>query len=149
MSSDKEEPATASQPLSRRHILLLGGTALAALALPISFNWLAHGESSQLEAKILSLLTDQAGAARIGTLWAEQAGNSMNSRNVAARVAKRLHAYGWHPGADAKTAGEALAARVRRDFIEGNMVDVAGWQLSRTSAELCLLASLHFNPSHA
>ena len=138
-----------SETLSRRHVLVLGGTALATLSLPVSLVWLQKNEAANIEGSILSLLSDQPGAARIGELWIKKTGNSMNARNVAARIAKRLHAYGWHPGVDAETAHKALAARVRRDFAEGDMVEIEGWQLSHTSAELCLLATLHLNKTHA
>jgi hypothetical protein len=130
-------------------MLILAGTAIAALGLPVSLKWLERENAADIEASILSLLSDQPGAAQIGQLWQSKIGDAMNARNVAARVAKRLHPYGWKPGVDAETAHEALAARVRRDFVAGDMVDIEGWQLSRTSAELCLLAALHFAPETA
>ena len=136
----------AAQTLSRRDILLLGGTAVAALAIPLSLTQFAHEDAAQIEASILSLLSDQPGAAEIGQLWRDKTNSSADAKAVAGRIAKRLRAFGWRPGANAEAAHKALAARVRRDFVEGDMIEIEGWQLSRTSAELCLLASLHLDP---
>jgi len=140
----------ASNTLTRRHALLLGGTALAALAIPASVAHFGSQGEDKIEANILSLLSDQPGAANIGKQWQAKTGSGMNARNVAIRIGKRLHAYGWRPDADAETAHKALAARVRNDFAQNDMVVIEGWHLSRTSAELCLLAHLHMSgQSHA
>jgi len=140
----------ASNTLTRRDALLLGGTALAALAIPVSFACFGSRSQDEIEANILSLLSDQPGAADIGRQWQAKTGSAINARNAAIRIAKRLHAYGWRPDADTETAHKALAARVRNDFAQGDMVEIEGWHLSRTSAELCLLAHLHMHGhSHA
>lgn len=132
----------ASKGLSRRDLLLLGGTALVALSIPASIAYLGAKGEDEIEASLLSLLADQPGAAEIGRQWQAKTGGSMNARNVALRIAKRLHAHGWRPGVEADVAHKALAARVRKDFAQNDVVDIEGWHLSRTSAELCLLAHL-------
>ena len=43
---------------------------------------------------------------------------------------------------DIEDALEALDARVIDDFLELSLVDVAGWTLSRTEVDLCVLAWL-------
>lgn len=42
-----------------------------------------------------------------------------------------------------KTALAELVAAVRRDFREGRVVQLEGWIVSRTEAELCALTLLH------
>ncbi|MDR3499329.1 MAG: hypothetical protein P4L72_08895 [Parvibaculum sp.] len=126
--------------ISRRHMLILGGVAAAAAALPGSLAFIEH-ESGTVADDLISMLSDPQGAAEIGQRWVEAAGREPNTQALAHKIAKRLRAHGWHPGAAPEEMRAALAARIRHDFEHGDMVDVSGWQISRTSAELCALAA--------
>ncbi|HEX7775865.1 MAG TPA: hypothetical protein VF449_04995 [Parvibaculum sp.] len=131
-----------SDALSRRQVLILSGVALAAAALPGSLALIERGGAAVAD-DLLSMLADPEGAARIGQQWIEAAGHEPDGRAFAQRIAKRLRAHGWHPGDAPEAMHAALAARVRHDFQHGDMVEIAGWQISRTGAELCALAATH------
>jgi hypothetical protein len=133
--------------ISRRNVLILGGVAILTAALPISFPLLER-ETGDLADELLAMLADPEGAAAIGRRWIETAGPE-KQKAVAAKIAKRLRTHGWEPGGTPEQMRDALAARIRHDFQHGEMVEVAGWQMSRTSAELCLLAAASGEPEHA
>ncbi len=133
--------------ISRRNVLILGGVALAAAAVPASFR-LFERESGSLADELLAMLADPAGAAVIGRQLIADTGPE-KQKAVAAKIGKRLRTHGWQPGASPEEMHTALAARIRHDFERGEMVEVSGWQIARTSAELCALAALHHAPQHA
>ncbi|HEY4344509.1 MAG TPA: hypothetical protein VGN05_09210 [Parvibaculum sp.] len=133
--------------ISRRNMLILGGVAVAAAALPASFRLLER-ETGSLADELLAMLADPAGAAVIGRQLIETSGPE-KQKAVAAKIAKRLRTHGWQPGGTPDEMRAALAARIRHDFEHGEMIDVAGWQMARTSAELCALAAVHHEPQHA
>ena len=62
MSEHSHHPA-----ISRRNVMILGGVALVAGALPASFH-LFEPDNGTLADKLMSLLTDKEGAARLGVL---------------------------------------------------------------------------------
>lgn len=134
--------------ISRRNVMILGGVALAATAVPASFRLLER-ESANLADELLAMLADPAGAAAIGRQLATAAAGVEKQKAVAAKIGKRLRSHGWRPGASPEELHTAIAARIRHDFEHGEMVEVSGWQIARTSAELCALAAAHHAPQHA
>jgi hypothetical protein len=126
--------------ISRRQVLILGGVAVAAAALPGSLAFIERG-SNVVADDLVAMLADPDGAADIGQKWIDAAGHEPDGQAFAHKIAKRLRAHGWRPGDAPETMHAALAARVRHDFQHGDMVEVAGWQISRTGAELCALAA--------
>jgi hypothetical protein len=133
--------------ISRRNVLILGTVAIVAAALPASFRLLER-ETGDLADEMLAMLADPAGAAVIG----RQLNGTMapeKQKAVAAKIAKRLRTHGWQPGGTPEEMRAALAARIRHDFEHGEMVEVAGWQMSRTGAELCSLAATRHEADHA
>jgi len=133
--------------ISRRNVMILGGVALAAAAVPASFRLLER-ESGSLADELLAMLADPAGAAAIGRQLSRTPGLE-KPKAVAAKIGKRLRGHGWQPGASPEELHTALAARIRHDFEHGEMVELSGWQIARTSAELCALAAAHHEPQHA
>lgn len=133
--------------ISRRNVMILGGVALVAAAVPASFRLFEH-EQGSLADELLAMLADPAGAAAIGRQLPTAAGPE-KQKAVAAKIGKRLRSHGWQPGASPEELHTALAARIRHDFEHGEMVEVSGWQIARTSAELCALAAAHHEPQHA
>ncbi len=131
--------------ISRRHVLILGAVAVAASALPGSLAFIER-ESTTVGDELVAMLADPQGAAEIGQRWIDAAGHEPDGRAFAHKIAKRLRAHGWRPGDAPEEMRAALAARIRHDFQHGDTVDVSGWQISRTSAELCALAATHRTP---
>lgn len=127
--------------ISRRNLLILGGVAVATAAVPASFRLFEHEAESTID-ELLAMLSDREGAAMIGRRWLETTGQE-KQKTVAAKITKRLRTHGWQPGNTPQALHEALGSRIRHDFEHGDMVEVSGWQLSRTSVELCVLAALH------
>ncbi|MCE9649066.1 MAG: hypothetical protein K8R18_05500 [Parvibaculum sp.] len=138
---------THDSAISRRNVLILGGVAIVAAALPASFRLLER-ETGDLADELLAMLADPAGAAVIGRQLSSTVAPE-KQKAVAAKIAKRLRTHGWQPGDTPEEMRAALAARIRHDFEHGEMVEVAGWQMSRTGAELCALAATRHEADHA
>lgn len=128
--------------ISRRNIMVLAGTAVAAAALPATLV-LVERDPENLAGELLSALADPAGAAAIGRRWMEASGYTPTEAALAGKIAKRLRAHGWHPGEAPERMHAALAARLRHEFEHDALVDIAGWRMTRTGAELCALAAVH------
>jgi len=54
---------------------------------------------------------------------------------------KLMHDLGCDPGAGGPQIARALANRIRGDFAEGRVINIAGWRLSETEANLAVLAA--------
>lgn len=128
--------------ISRRNILVLAGVAGAAAALPATL-LLVERNPENLADELLGALADPRGAAGIGRRWMETSGYTHTEPALAGKIAKRLRAHGWRPGDAPERMRAALAARLRHEFEHDVLVDVAGWRITRTSAELCALAAAH------
>jgi hypothetical protein len=126
-------------------VLILGGVALAAASVPASFPLLAR-ETGNLANELLAMLADPDGAAEIGQRWIATAGHEREAKPLAAKIAKRLRTHGWRPGSTIEETRTALAMRIRHDFTHGETVDIEGWQMARTSVELCALAAARRAP---
>jgi hypothetical protein len=126
--------------ISRRNVLILGGVAIVAGAVPASFSYF-EPDSDQLADNLVSLLGDRKAAARLGLLWAENGGKPREPKAIAATIAKRLQPLGWSRSSTPEATRDAIAARIRQDYARNDMISVAGWQLARTGAELCALAA--------
>lgn len=126
--------------ISRRNVLILGGVAIVAGAVPASFSYF-EPDSDQLADNLVSLLGDRKAAARLGLLWADNGGKPREPKVIAATIAKRLQPLGWHTSSTPEATRDAIAARIRQDYARNDMISVAGWQLARTGAELCALAA--------
>lgn len=127
--------------LSRRQAIVLAGSALAAAALPASLIFIER-ENGNLAGELVAALADPEGAAGIGRIWIASLEREVAAPVLAHKIAKRLRAHGWVPGDTPEKLHAALAARVRRDFTRNEMASIHGWQIARTSAELCALAAL-------
>lgn len=135
--------------LSRRNILILGGVALLAGALPLAFPRLEPDNHALVHA-LSSLIVDLDAAARLGREWRLKSTGPNEPHVIAATIGKRLLAYGWTGEGSPDDLRNALNARIRQDYATNDMISISGWQLARTSAELCALAaSLNKEPEHA
>lgn len=137
--------------LSRRDALKFFGFSGLASAGLFAYGFassLAQSRNEALQEALLQSLTDRHHAAEIGKAWVQQYRLSFVPPHVIAeRLSQRLRSYGWSEGAEMRGTRRALAAAVRRDFLEGSVVDIRGWQIARTQAELCVLA--HLTPKRA
>ncbi|MES1991667.1 MAG: hypothetical protein V4441_12050 [Pseudomonadota bacterium] len=126
--------------LSRRNILILGGVALAAAVLPLAFPRF-EPDSRALALALAGLFVDMDAAARLGREWRLKSTGPSEPHVIAASIGKRLVPQGLTNGSSSDELRAALIARIRQDYAANDMVGISGWQLARTSAELCALAA--------
>jgi hypothetical protein len=107
--------------LTRRN--LLAGAAVLTF-LPHATFATAAAETEAM----LSLLPDRKAAARLGETWVQQ--ENQRPDTVLESLQRRLS------GGDAGRLRDA----VTDDFRTGAVVNLQGWQIARTQAELCALA---------
>lgn len=131
--------SSASKTVSRRDLLIYAGAALATAALPVSYV-VSSKKGLDPTGILLAQLNDPQSIAIVGKAGVGKAGTG-NTKAIAERIAKRLAPYGWKPRQEHEGLKEALAKLMREEFRRGDMVDVMGWQISRTGAELCALAA--------
>ena len=128
--------------VSRRTLLVLGGTALLAAAIPGAL-FLAEPEGSGIVAPdFVKLLADPEGAATLGEIWIAEGGADGASIVHEKNLAAALKTHGWLPGAGAEETHAALAAAVRADYAAARTVLIDNWSLSETEGSLCALAAL-------
>lgn len=126
--------------ISRRNLLILGGVAIVAGALPATFLTL-EPDNSHFANDLMSLLAEPEAAARLGTEWRKVATMAREPAVIAASIGKRLNPHGWNDLGTPEELREALKAAIVRDYAHNDMVSIGGWQIARTSAELCALAA--------
>ncbi|MBI1260787.1 MAG: hypothetical protein GC184_03600 [Rhizobiales bacterium] len=131
--------------ISRRQILILGAIGLTAAAIPASLLTL-NRDSDALTQKLVGLLNNPESAAALGNRWLEETKAHPSLAGMSQKIAKRLRASGLTPESSLAQMHEILAAHVRKDFVKNDMVEIENWQLSRTEAELCILAALSLAP---
>jgi hypothetical protein len=138
---DAHHPA-APHPVSRRDIVILGGTALIAAALP-ALLFRRAPKSLAFDADVfLKLLADPEAAAKLGEIWFAESHPGETRTVYETRLARRLRAFGWSPSATPELAHRALAAATRADYRAGRMVEIEKWHFAETEADLCALAAL-------
>jgi hypothetical protein len=114
--------------LSRRHLL---AGAVALVLLPRS----AFAALNDQTEALLALLPDRDAAAKLGARWVQR--EQKQPGDVLESLQQRL---GWSRDADGTTLRHALANAIADDFRNGTVVNLEGWQIARTQAELCALA---------
>jgi hypothetical protein len=115
------------------------GTSWLAPAGPIDDAQLAPIERSARTGA--AYFGDQADAVRaIGEAYLRHLGRAVNRESVLAAARGTIEVI--DRSRDEPGAIRAIVRAVRRDFEEGRSVQVEGWILSRTEAELCALTLL-------
>lgn len=128
--------------VSRRTLLILGGTAIVAAGIPgILFTRTPAGSGIAAE-EFIELLADPEGAAYLGRRFIAQGGAAESAIVHEKRIAEALRAEGWSPGMSAEETHRALAAAVRADYLAARTVSIAEWRLSQTEGSLCALAAI-------
>jgi hypothetical protein len=118
--------------VDRRTALVAGAGFAVAATLPPR----ATASSFPIR-EMLAVLSDPAGAARIGSAWLRTA--TVDAASVCGRLAADLGAV---PGMDAATLRRRLASCIADDFGAGRVETVDGWILARTELRLAALATL-------
>jgi hypothetical protein len=140
MAGTHEHPSDHSPALSRRNVLILGGVAILAGALPALYPIL-EPDRGGLTTALMNLLADPKGAAKLGQEWRAHGAAPRQTDAIAASIGKRLAPLGWQLDGKPEDLRQALAARINQDFIENDMIAIGGWLLARTAADLCALAA--------
>src|SRR5690606_40924883 len=97
----------------RRTLLILGGTALAAAAIPGALFRHEPAGSGLVAADFVALLQDKEGAAVLGRRWIEAGGASESAAVHEKRPEQLLRAPGWMPGVGIEDTRAALSSAVR------------------------------------
>src|SRR5690554_7743896 len=128
--------------ISRRTLLILGGTALVAAAIPGALFLQESAGSGIVAADFVALLEDKEGAALLGRRWIEEGGAQESAIVHEKRLEKRMRAEGWVPGMGIEDTRAALSSAVRTDYLAARTISIADWHLSETEGSLCVLAAL-------
>lgn len=134
--------------ISRRTLLILGGTALAAAAIPGTLFLQEPAGSGIVAADFVALLEDKDGAAMLGRRWIEEGGAQESAIVHEKRLEKRMRAEGWVPGMGVEDTRAALSSAVRADYLAARTISIADWHLSQTEGSLCVLAALAAKQEH-
>lgn len=120
--------------ISRRRAL--AGLAAGAIAGPGAVSAMAPFDPVE---RCLSIFVDRGAAAALGRECARVMPDVTCARTLAGRL---LEDADNHAGATLGEVRAGLSERIRRDFAEARTIQVDGWLLARTEAQLYLLAAL-------
>lgn len=118
----------------------LGGLMALAVTAAWPNRW-RHYSGESLDSHLLRHFfpRERAFAARIGVLYLESVPPERSKRRLAEMV---LGVGTTDPPFDIAAMTARVRARRDRDFLDGDLVVIDGWLLTRTEARLCALASL-------
>ena len=119
--------------LARRSLLVAGA---GLLALPVGVVVWRLVDAGRDESRLLAALADPASGARIGARIADAALPAVRRDEAEARLAALAEGLPDERGA----LREAVRQRIAEDFAQGRMVEIDGWQVALTEADLALLA---------
>ena len=118
--------------------------ALAACGSALVAPGLAHGQATASDRAVRSSVGyfgDRADAVRaIGEAYLRQLGRDSNRESILAAARGALESI--NRARDERSAIQMLVRAVREDFERGRAVQLEGWILSRTEAEICALTLL-------
>jgi hypothetical protein len=115
------------------------GTAATVASRPV--DGAQSGGLDRVRSARIGYFGDQADAVRaIGEAYVRQVGRDLGDESVRAAARGALDVI--DRSSDPSDAIRALVKAVRQDFERGRSVQVGGWVLSRTEAELCALTLL-------
>jgi hypothetical protein len=121
---------------NRRQILRIAARALAASGVGLALPMIAIGDDElQCDRAAAGLVPNLDAARDLGFVYLRRS----SDRNSMKSLAREL--FGGERIPDAELV-RMIAERVRLDFVAGAIVDVGGWQLARTEAELCAIIAL-------
>lgn len=134
--------------ISRRTLMVLGGTAIVAAAIPGTLFTRTPAGSGVAAEEFIALLADPESAAYLGRRFIADGGATESAIIHEKRLADALRAEGWSPGMSVEDTHRALAAAVRADYAAARTVSIAEWHLSQTEGSLCALAAITTATGH-
>ncbi len=123
--------------------MLLSGGVLVATAIPIGnyfFGKIDYPESFARPNSLVSIL-DNNELKELGVAYRAQVADESKERTIAKLLLEKLPT-------DPSVFNAALEDVVKKDFADGNTIEVKGWILSRTEARQCALFSYSPTSSH-
>ena len=126
--------------MKRRNFILLSGGMFAAFAIPAYFHFfgkikypstLAHPDS-------LSSILDTKELKQLGATYRKLVPAESGERSIADILLEEL------PD-DKLEFNTALESLIKKDFDQGNTIEINGWILSKTEARQCALLSFSHN----
>jgi len=126
--------------MKRRNFILFAGGALAVIA--IANHFFANVDYPRALALPGSLtpIMDSKELKELGLVYRSLIPDESRERTVAKRLMEKL-------SADDNAFTTSLDEVIKKDFAEGNIIEVRGWILSKTEARQCALFSFSPTPS--
>ena len=125
--------------LTRRDLILIGACVAAAPAGAAFYTFYIDRPDWQVHA-LVETLNDPTAAAEIGAAYLSTRA-APTAAPFLARLEEKLTSRGLTPGADITTRRAHFAELIREDFMHNATVDIEGWSLSQTEADLSALAA--------
>ena len=119
--------------IARRSLLIAGAGVVAASTAVVVWRLIEAGRDIS---RLLAALADPASGARIGARVAEAALPPVHQEEAEDRLRNLAGDVPEEAGALRETVRQLIA----EDFAQGRMVEVDGWQVAQTEADLALLA---------
>lgn len=125
----------------RRRVLRLSLLGFAACSAPI-FGWsLADEVPDRSDVWLMELVSNNAGAARLGADYLKQFPNEAEPKVLSRLVGRALSKASFSPQSFTSFKS-AIASTIRNEYRADRIVRVDGWLLSSTEARLYALSSL-------
>jgi hypothetical protein len=126
--------------MNRKTFVLLSGGMLVAIGIPAYFHFFGKIKypASLAHPNSLAPILDAKELRALGVTYRKQVAGESSERDVADVLLEAL------PD-DNTEFPSALEAMIKRDFEEGNTIEVNGWILSKTEARQCALLSFSVN----
>ena len=128
--------------MKRRNYVLLSGAMFAAFGIPAYYHFfgkikypgsLAHPSS-------LASILDKEESKRLGLAYRKQVSDESSERALADVLLEELPV-------DHAEFDSSLESLVKKDFVEGDTIEVNGWILSKTEARQCALSTFSHPPN--
>lgn len=128
--------------ISRRILLKRIVLAAAIGVLPASLRRTPRAQTHVLAPRLLACLSRRTSARLLGERYLLEAPQETDAALIATRIAGSARRARALATMDTSSLRRLLAEQQRRDFAAGRTVNVNGWVLSRTEAQLCALAAI-------
>jgi hypothetical protein len=129
--------------MNRKKFILLSGGMLTAFAIPVVYHFFGKIKypGSMAHPNSLTPILDNMELRELGRSYRRQVPDESGERDLSDLLLEDLPE-------DQSEQNAAVAALVKKDFDEGNTIEVDGWILSRTEARQCALFSFTPNLSN-
>lgn len=114
----------------------------AGVTLALAPHVVPPGGDAPLAGWLRSMIADLESARRVGQAYLAKAPAEADRQRLLAGLFPRLDPGEARLGDGPASWRDSFSTRCRRDFAEGQTVQIEGWVLSLTEARLCALAAL-------